>query len=290
MLETINNLGEGALAATLAIWTEIAAFVPNLIAALIILLVGYAVAKIVSALLRRLLVALGFDTLSERVGLSDMLTRINVEQSASSVLARVVFWILMLTFLLSASESLNLERLSATINSLVEYLPRVLGAIFFLAIGLFVATLARDAVRAGAKSLDSRHVGLLGQATYFLLMVFAIALAISQLNLESQLLTNVISVAVAAAGIAAALAFGLGARDVAGHLLAGAYLRDTYPPGIHITTGEVQGSVKRVDALGTVVATGDGQEIVVPNAALVNLSVRVSLLPADSDETMTEDM
>ena len=129
----------------------------------------------------------------------------------------------------SASESVGLERSSSTINSLVQYLPRVLGAVFILAIGLFVATFARDSVRGAAKSMDSRYAKILGRAAYVRLAVIAVALAIGQLELEAQLLAVAIAVPMTAAGVGAALAFGLGAREVAANLLAGAYLRDSYP-------------------------------------------------------------
>ena len=195
----------------------------------------------------------------------------------------------MLTFLLTASESLGLERLSATINSLVQYLPRVLGAVFILAIGLFAATFTRDAVRAAAESVDSRHAKLLGQASYFLLVVIAVSLALGQLALETQLLTIAVGVVLTAAGIAAALAFGLGAREVVGNLLAGAYLRDTYPAGTHIAAGEVEGVVKSVDALGTVIAVGNEAEAVVPNSVLVRWTVRVAVPAAEPDEDADDE-
>jgi len=284
MLDSINDLGEGAISALAAMWAEVAAFLPNLAGALVILVLGYAVAKIAGAAVRRVLAAIGFDRLSERVGFAALLARINVQKPASHVLARLVFWIRLLTFLLSASESLGLERLSSTINSLVQYLPRVLGAVFIPPIGLFAATFARDAVRAGAESLDSRYAKVLGQATYFLLAVIAAALAIGQLEVETQLLTVVIAVVVTAAGVAAALAFGLGAREVAANLLAGAYLRDTYPVGTRIEAGDVRGVVRSVDALGTVLADDDEAETVVPNAMLVSLTVRVVLPTAEPDE------
>ncbi|MDE0037045.1 MAG: mechanosensitive ion channel [Gammaproteobacteria bacterium] len=289
MLDSINDLGGGALEALTAMWAEVAAFLPNLAAALAILLLGYAVAKVAAFVVRRLLGAVGLDRLSERVGLADLLIRINVHKTASHIMGRLVFWILMLTFLLSASESVGLERLSSTINSLVQYLPRVLGAVFILAIGLFAATFARDAVRGAAESMDSRYAKILGQAAYVLLAVIAAALAIGQLELETQLLTVAIAVVMTAAGVGAALAFGLGAREVAANLLAGVYLRDSYPPGTWIRVAEVIGQVKSIDPLATVLATADDAEVVVPNSTMVRWTVRVTLAPPEADEDALEE-
>ena len=288
MLDSFTDLGEGALTGLVAMWAEVVAFLPNLAAALVILLVGYLVARITAAVVRRLLGVVGFDRLSERTGLAGMLSRINVERTASHILARIVFWILMLTFLLSASESLGLDRLSATIDSLVQYLPRVLGAVFILAIGLFAATFARDAVRGGAETIGSRHATVLGQTTYLLLAVIAAALAIGQLELETQLLTIAVAVVMAAAGIAAALAFGLGAREAAANLLAGVYLRNTYPAGTRVVVGELAGEIKAVDQLSTVLAVDDDAETIVPNATLLRWTVQVAIPPLEPDEDADE--
>ena len=290
MLDSINELGEGALISLVAMWAEVAAFLPNLAGALVILVVGYVVAKIAAAVVRRLLAAVGFDRLSERVGLARMLGQINVEKTAGHILGRIVFWILMLTFLLTASESLGLERLSATINSLVQYLPRVLGAVFILAIGLFAATFSRDAVRASADTLGSRYAKTLGQATYLLLVVISASLAIGQLELETQLLTIVIGVVITAVGIGAALAFGLGAREVAGNLLAGTYIRDSYPTGTRIRTGDIEGEIISVDAIATVLRAGDDIEAIVPNLTLVSSTVRVVVPKAEPDEDALDDL
>ena len=289
MVESINNLGEGALAALAQMWAEVAGFVPNLAGALVILVVGYVVAKIAGAVVRRLLATVGFDRLSERSGLAGVLDRMNVRSTASGIFGRIVFWILMLAFLLSASESLGLDRLSETIDSLVQYLPRVLGAVFILAVGLFAATFARDAVRAAADNIGSEHAKTLGTATYVLLAVIAAALAIGQLELEAALLTVAIGIVMTAAGVAAALAFGLGSREVAANVLAGAYLRDNYPSGTRIAVDGTEGDVAAVEALSTVLVTVDG-EVRVPNMTLVRGTVRVigELPPADAGRSDDE--
>ena len=275
MLDSIEDVGHGALVGLTAMWSEVAAFAPNLLGALFILAVGYVVSKVVSVVVRRLLSAIGFDRLADKIGIAEQLRRMNIARLASGIFARIVFWILMLAFLLSASESLGLERLSATIDSLVQYLPRVLGAILILSIGLLVATFARDAVRAGAANIGSEHANAIGQATYILLAVIAVALAVGQLELETVLLTVAVGVVMTAAGAAAALAFGLGSREVAANVLASAYLRDAFPEGTRITVAGVEGEVKAVEALSTVLATADG-ETSIPNMTLVRETVHMT--------------
>lgn len=277
MLDSVEDLGQGALIALTTMWSEFAGFAPNLVGAVVILAVGYIVAKVMSVVVRRLLAAVGFDRLAEKTGIAGQLARMNIARPASGIFAAVVFWIAMLAFLLSASESLGLERLSATIDSLVRYLPRVLGAILVLSLGLFLASFARDAVRAGMANIGSEHANAIGHATYLLLAVITVSLAIGQLELETALLTIAVGVVMAAAGTAVAIAFGLGSREVAANVLAGAYLRDALPEGTGIAVAGIEGAVRSVEALSTVIATADG-DASVPNMTLVRETV---LMPAD---------
>ena len=277
MLDSVEDLGQGALIALTTMWSEFAGFAPNLVGAVVILAVGYIVAKILSVVVRRLLAAVGFDRLADKTGVAGQLERMNIARPASGIFASIVFWIAMLAFFLSASESLGLERLSATIDSLVRYLPRVLGAILVLSLGLFLATFARDAVRAGMANIGSEHANAIGHATYLLLAVIAVALAIGQLEIETVLLTVAVGVVMATAGTAAAIAFGLGSREVAANVLAGAYLRDALPEGTGVAVAGIEGEVRSVEALSTVVATADG-EASVPNMTLVRETVH---MPAD---------
>ena len=274
MANSVDNLGERAIAALTAVWQEAAAFVPNLLAALVILVIGYVASRIAASIIRRMLTALGFERLSERIGIGRALQRMEVTKTASHIVGRLVFWILMLTFLLSAAETLGLERLSATIDGLVQYLPKVLGAAFVLAVGLLAATFARDAVRAGANAAGSTHAQALGQVTYALLAVVAGTLAIGQLEIETALLTVALGVVIGTAGGAAALAFGMGSREVAANVLAGAYLRDNYPPGTRIAVDDIEGTIRAVEGLGTVIETTTG-EVTLPNTTLVRERVRV---------------
>ena len=145
-IDSVNVWGSTLVSAMSALWTKIAAFVPNLLAFIIILLLGYLVARLVSTLLRKLMRAIKIDGFSQRIGIRGALDRANIDTDVSGILTSIVFWLLMLMFMVSATESLGLPRVSATIDNFVLYLPKVLGAIFILMVGLFIAQFVRDLV------------------------------------------------------------------------------------------------------------------------------------------------
>ncbi|MDE0419702.1 MAG: hypothetical protein OXK76_02295 [Gammaproteobacteria bacterium] len=90
MAISVDNLGERAIAALAAVWQEAAAFVPNLLAALVILVIGYVASRIAASIIRRMLTALGFERLGERIGIGRVLQRMEVTKTASHIVGRLV--------------------------------------------------------------------------------------------------------------------------------------------------------------------------------------------------------
>jgi uncharacterized integral membrane protein len=250
------------------LWAGFADVFPNLLAAALILALGYVVARVVRGLLRRMLAVIGIDALGESVALNTFLARANIQAPLSAIIATFVFWLLILVFAISATDSVGLPRLSATLDTFLLYLPRVFGALFILVLGLFVAGFVRDLVRGAAAGVGIDYAGALGSAAYVMLLVIVVTLAIGQLDLETQLLNHVIAITVLSAGVATALAFGLGAREVAANILAGTYVRELYAAGDRVRYLDVEGEIRFIGAAKTVISHERG-DISVANADML---------------------
>lgn len=269
-MESINVWGETLLSAMTTLWSKIAGFVPNLLAFIVILIIGYLVSRLIASILKRLLTTINFERFAESTGIAASLARANIASNTSTILARLVFWLLMLTFGVSATEALGLARVSSTLDSLVLYLPKVLGAVFILMAGLFVAQLARNVVNTGAAGLNIEHPAPLANSIYVLVLVIVASLAIGQLELETGMLNQVISILLITAGAAAALAFGFGSRSVAAHILAGSYVRELYREGDTIRIGEISGTLVRVTPVKTEIRTTTGSTFTIPNNDVID--------------------
>jgi len=119
---------QSLVTAMTALWTKIANFIPNLFGALVVLLLGFVVAKLLDTLLSKLLAKLGLDRLMGGTGLTKLLSRAGLQVPISTLIGKIVYWFVLLIFLVSAAESLGLERVSATLDMLALYLPKVFGA------------------------------------------------------------------------------------------------------------------------------------------------------------------
>ncbi len=272
-MESLNVWSSSLLAAMTTLGAKIAGFIPNLLAFVVILVVGYFVSKIVAGVLRRVLAAIQVDRVSEKVGIASGLKRANIEHEFSYLLSRVVFWILMLTFLVSATESLGLPRVSGTIDAFVLYLPNILGAAAILLLGLLVAGVARDVTVNSAQSIGLENATPLGTAVQLLLGVVVISLTISQLELETEILNQVISILLFSAGAAAAIAFGLGSRGIASNVLASTYVRELFQEGQQIRIADTVGKIERITSVKTEIRLDSGSLISLPNKRLLESPV-----------------
>ncbi len=164
----------------------------------------------------------------------------------------------------------GLENVSLMIGSLVSYLPNVIAAIVIAVVGLLLAGFARDWVHGAATKIGVDYAGSLGVATYSILFVLALSLAVSQLKIDLSLINRIIEILLLAAGAGLALTLGLGTRDIARHLVAGTYARDTFTPGMTMTIGNQSGALEEVGALSTRIRGPRGEAIYVPNGRLVD--------------------
>lgn len=225
-----------------------------------------------TTILRRM----GFDRAAARIGLNGVLERGHIKSSPAEIVGTLAFWFIMLTFVVSAADSLGLGNVSRTIESFVAYLPNVVGAVAITVVGLILAGFVRDAVQRGAESVGVEYADALGKLVHVVLIVLVGTLAVGQLKLNVVLVTRVIEILLIAGGAGLALTLGLGTRDLSKNIVAGVYARDMYSPGMQLTVGTDSGAVEEVGAISTRIRTPNGEAVYVPNGQFLETVVRGS--------------
>ena len=262
------------VAAMTTLWSKVASFIPDLIAALIIVLLGLVVAKVVDAVLSKGLAKVGLDRLMSGTGVNKMLARVGINSSVSALTGKIAYWFILLTFVVSASESLGLARVSSTLDAITLYLPKVVGAALILLGGLLLSHLVNGVVRGTAESMGMEYASGLGRFVQGLLVIITVSLAIGQLQIETALLNLVIAIVLVCFGGAAALALGLGSRQVVGQIIAGIYVRELYQPGDRIKVAGVEGVVEEIGTVKTQILSDDGELVSLANRLLIDEPVR----------------
>jgi hypothetical protein len=248
--------------------STLAGFLPSLVGALLILGVGWLISRSVELASARLLRTLGVDRASARLGLSEAIERTGLETSLSGLVARLLFWLLMLTFLLSSAETLGLQAVTGTIDRLISYIPSVIGAGLIALLGLLLARFLGGVVRSAVGAAGFASAERLGFVVQALVAMLVIAIALEQLGVETGVLLGPLTALLAAAGFSAGLAFALGAHPVVTHILAGHFLRQSLPRDVLVEVGGRRGVVLRVGPTDTLLRDG-ASHWSVPNAQLM---------------------
>ncbi len=255
-MSDLERLGSSVVTPLQVFWTELVSFVPNLLAATILLIIGYGLGKLLRLGAEGLARRAGLDRFAQSVGIDDLLGNVDKRLVLSKFIGLVLFWFVFLAFFISAADALELPRFSNAIDQVVQYLPNVLAALAILLVGIYLARRVRDLVRRNAAAVGLEYGQALSSVIHLLVVVITVSLAIAQLQVETGLLNQVVVIILITLGIAAALALGLGGRGVAENVLAGIYLRDLLESDAEIECGDVQGRLLSITAVKTIVVDG----------------------------------
>lgn len=202
---------------------QITGFLPRLAAALGILMVGLAIAKMVERGTDLALHRIGFDRWMQEGGVTEALERAGTTLDPSSVVAKLVFWMMMLLVILLAAAALGIAAVSVLFGEMIAYIPSVITAVIVLVIGTLLGEFVKYLVLASAGALPGAvNLARAAKAAVILLAVF---MALEQLDIAQDIVLVFFMAVVGAVALAAALAFGLGGREVAGEIMRGWYDR-----------------------------------------------------------------
>ena len=192
-------------------------YIPQLIGALVILIVGYIIAKVLQAIVGRVLQAVGFDSWMERGGIKQFFDRAQTNQTPHSILGLLVFWFVFIIAITMAADALGIPQVSAVLGQLIAYIPSIIAAILILILAALLANFLAGIVR-GATGSD-----MLSSIARYAIIVYAAFAALTQLGIAVQLTANTFLIVLGAVALAAAIAFGIGGREVARDILEKAY-------------------------------------------------------------------
>ena len=198
-------------------------FIPNLIGFLVLLIVGYVVAKVVQGVVRKVLEKAGVDRHLHESDARQYVDRFMPGASPANGIARVVFWLVFVFFLFAAIGALKIPAVTTFMNQVLAYLPNVIAAIL-----IFVAAaLISGAAAAGiAKLMGDTPTGKVAATVIpSLVMVIALFMILEQLQIAPEIVRIAFAATMGALALGLALAFGLGGRSVAERMLEDAYAK-----------------------------------------------------------------
>jgi small-conductance mechanosensitive channel len=194
-------------------------YIPQLIGAIVILIVGFIVARILQAVVRRVLQGIGFDRWMERGGIKQFFDRAQTRETPATVLGKLVFWFVFIIAIVMAADALGIPQVSAVLAQLVAYIPSIIAAILILILAALLANFLSSVVR-GATGSD-----ILASIAQYAIIVYAVFAAITELGIAVELTAPTFLIVLGGVVLGAAIAFGIGGREVARDILERAYGR-----------------------------------------------------------------
>ena len=193
---------------------QLLTYAPSILGALLILFIGVAIAKLIEQLIVRGLKLLTLDKIAEQLQVATILSRGGIRRKLSELIGAMIYWLVLLAFVMTALNALNLTIAAELFQQIVAFLPNVIAAVFILIVGAFAAAFLAATVRTAASNSGILQAHLLGQAVQTAVVVFAFVAALQQLQI--QFVGEVFLIILSGLSLGAAIAFGLGCKDVAG--------------------------------------------------------------------------
>lgn len=195
---------------------EIGSVLPGFLAAGVILLTGYVLARQVQRWVDDLLKRADFNRMAAAGGLDEVVTRTGSRLDPVRALAKLVFWLVMLVVILLASTALGLESINQMFGIMLGYIPTLISAIVIVILGMIVGEFVRAVVLASAGTVAG--VPTLAKLAKGAVILIAIFMALQQIGVAEEIVTAAFTLILGAVALAAGLAFGLGNRKLAGEV------------------------------------------------------------------------
>ncbi len=216
----IQTWGEVFSTSLQGLWLGFISFVPNLIIAIIIFIVGWMIGTVVEKALKQVIGALRIDRLFQNAGAERILSRAGVKLSVGGFIGGLVKWFIVIVFLMTALEILNLSQVNQFLREVVlQYLPRVIIAAFILIAATILSDAMRKIIAGSARAANIHSARMLGTIAYYAIWIFALIIALAQLGVAPQFMQILFTGIIAMLAIAGGLAFGLGGKEVAGRTI-----------------------------------------------------------------------
>ena len=254
---------------------QILEHLPEVLGAIVLLLVGWGVAQ----LFRYTTKKIAEKTVLRLARTRPMDTRIQQPLSysaAPTIASRIVFWVVLLFFVLAASEVLELELISALLSGITAYIPRLLAGLLILFLGLWFAEVTRAVLSRASKKIGIEQSDVLGRLGQVLVLLVVFSVAAGQIGIDNTLLVALVAIFFGVMLGAIALAFSFGANTMIANLLAAQSIVQTYNTGDTIRIGDVEGKILRITRTSLILETQEGQTLIPAKRFSEQESVQIS--------------
>lgn len=255
-------------------WNGLWATLGRIGGAIVILLVGWILARTISRTVARILKKIGIDKVTDRINETKAIQDLKIKIDPTRILKSFIYWVLMLFTIMAAADSAGLDQVTALINDLINFLPDLIKAFAVLIGGLILADAVRGVVATACKSLGIPSWKVIGSLVFGLIGIMVAITALEQIGIPTEIIVSNITIILGGIMLAFGIAYGFAARDVLSSILAGFYSRSNFEVGQVIEVHGHQGTITKIDTVSLTLQTAD-KSIVIPLHRLVQEDVSI---------------
>ncbi len=272
MEETLYRIQDALMKSFENFGTAIANYVPIIISAIVILLVGWVISKLSARIVLKALEMIKLDDILNRIGLDKMLAKIKDGLSAAKILSKAMYYILMLLFVTSAAQVLGWDMITNGIASFISYLPTLSVALVIFIVGVYIAELIKNMIYTAANSIGVSGAKAIANIVYYLLFIFIAITALNQAGVDTDIITSNITLILGSILLAFAISYGFASRNLVSNLLSSYYGKGKFKEGQRIRIGDAEGTIIKIDSI-SVTLQQEKQQMVFPSRRLVEEDV-----------------
>ena len=219
MPENISNWQDAIIVAGSSVLSRLAIFIPNLLGAILILIIGWLAGAWLKFLVSKILGAVKLNALITGTAVDSFLKKAEIRGKIEDILGSTVRWLTIFIFFIAAVNILGLSTVSQVLNNILGYMPKVFSAAIVLLAGVLLAGLVESLVKGAVSSVAVSFSRFLGKLASWIVMIFATLAAISELGIAANFINTLITGTIAMLSLGLGLALGLGSKDLVKEIL-----------------------------------------------------------------------
>lgn len=238
--------------------------VPKFVMAIVVLIIGMIIAKLIRNIIKKVLVTANIDKIGEKLNEIEIVEKSNIKIKISTILSKVVYFILMLFFFAASAEILSMPAVTNLVSDMIKLVPNILVAGIILVLGTLFADMVKGVAQTTLESLGIPSARMLAGFLFYFIMINIIISALTQAQINTAFLSQNIAIVIAGIILAFAIGYGLASRTSMSNFLASYYSKGKFDVGDTITINDVSGKIVEMDKSSMVLIADTGNKIIIP--------------------------
>jgi len=248
---------------------------PKILGALIIFILGWIIAKVVAAIVRKVLKSLQVDKLAEQLNEIDFVKKTNIKVVPSTIFSKIIYYVLVLVAAIVATDQLGMPVVSNLVSDIVNYIPNVIAAIIVLAVGLVIADIIKKIVLTAMQSMGVPSAKIIASFLFYFIFLMTVITAIKQVGINTEFIQTNLSLIIAGGVLAFAIGYGLASKNMMANFLASFYSKGKFQVGDVIGLDGFKGKIIDIDSSSLVLQAENNKKVIVPLSKLTAENVEL---------------